>query len=438
MTADPGPRARFEHFSPIFPVRDLTRALAHYRSLGFVTAAYTSGDEYGFADRDEIGLHLTADPGHDPATQASGTYLYVDDADALYEEWTRPGVAGLTRRVGDTAYRLREGSHVDRDGNVIRFGSPMPSRPATRLRAHLEDRYGIQVTGVTDLDVGVFLVERADGPSWVARQFRPTRPVDVVAGDADVLRYLAAHEFPAERCATDEPVSVLDGRAVLVTEYVDAVRAGERREAIRAAGGLRRLGDLLGQLHRLPGDGVASRPGGAWHHLADGRPAAELAAAADLLAGARDLVDDGEVDAYRALGEEVDQLDDGDGLPVVFTHPDFVMANVVASRDGIVLVDWAGAGRAPRLWSLAFLLYAEGAKDLRRVDRVVAGYRPHIQPEPDELDRLAAVLRARPLIFVVWAVCTGRSTPTEAVAGLGELNGLTEAIADRARAAFAD
>jgi hypothetical protein len=49
----------------------------------------------------------------------------VRDADALYEQWSRPGVAGHTHPVGPTPYRLREGSHVDPDGNVIRFGSPM-------------------------------------------------------------------------------------------------------------------------------------------------------------------------------------------------------------------------------------------------------------------------------------------------------------------------
>ena len=40
-------------------------------------------------------------------------------------QWARPGVGGLTRRVGDTPYKLREGSHADPDGNLIRFGSPI-------------------------------------------------------------------------------------------------------------------------------------------------------------------------------------------------------------------------------------------------------------------------------------------------------------------------
>jgi hypothetical protein len=49
----------------------------------------------------------------------------VRDADALYAEWTRPGIGGQTRPLGPMPYRLREGSHIDPDGNVIRFGSPM-------------------------------------------------------------------------------------------------------------------------------------------------------------------------------------------------------------------------------------------------------------------------------------------------------------------------
>jgi DNA-binding MarR family transcriptional regulator len=120
---------QFRSFSPIFPVRNLTAALAHYAALGFDTLAYADGNEYGFADRDGVGLHLAADAGHDPAHHAASAYLHVRDADALYEEWSRPGIGGLTRPVGPTPYRLREGSHTDPDGNLIRFGSPMAEHP---------------------------------------------------------------------------------------------------------------------------------------------------------------------------------------------------------------------------------------------------------------------------------------------------------------------
>ncbi len=117
-------RRQLQRFSPIFPVADLTAGLAHYAALGFDTFAYEDGEEYGFADREGLGLHLARNPDHDPLHKGCSAYLYVRDADALYEEWSRPGIGGQTRSVGLMPYKLREGSHVDPDGNLIRFGSP--------------------------------------------------------------------------------------------------------------------------------------------------------------------------------------------------------------------------------------------------------------------------------------------------------------------------
>jgi DNA-binding MarR family transcriptional regulator len=119
------PTRALRSFSPIFPVADLAAGLAHYAALGFQTLAYDDGADYGFANRDGIGVHLAADRSHDPAHGAGSAYLYVRDADALYEEWSRPGIGGRTRPVGPTPYGLREGSHIDPDGNLIRFGSPI-------------------------------------------------------------------------------------------------------------------------------------------------------------------------------------------------------------------------------------------------------------------------------------------------------------------------
>ena len=102
----------------------MTAALAHYAALGFHAFAYEGGDDYGFANRDGIGVHLAADPGHGPAHSHASAYLYVHDADALYAEWSRPGIGGQTLPVCATPYQLREGAHIDPDGNLIRFGSP--------------------------------------------------------------------------------------------------------------------------------------------------------------------------------------------------------------------------------------------------------------------------------------------------------------------------
>jgi catechol 2,3-dioxygenase-like lactoylglutathione lyase family enzyme len=114
--------ATLERTAPIFPVADLDAALAHYRRLGFSTRTYAGGG-YGYATRDGVELHLTVVRGHDPKTSTSALYLFVDDADALAAEWEAAGVR--VRPVGDTDWGKHEGSHVDPDGNLIRFGSPM-------------------------------------------------------------------------------------------------------------------------------------------------------------------------------------------------------------------------------------------------------------------------------------------------------------------------
>ena len=103
----------------------------------------------------------------------------------------------------------------------------------------------------------------------------------------------------------------------------------------------------------------------------------------------------------------------------------------------MVLVDWAGAGRGPRLWSLAFLLFAEAMKEPRRAGAVLAGYCRHVTLTSDELDRLAEVARARPLLLAAWAVGNGRMTPSAALARFAQVRTLTERMAARIRAALA-
>jgi catechol 2,3-dioxygenase-like lactoylglutathione lyase family enzyme len=108
--------------SPIFPVTNLPRALAHYEALGCRVRTYDDG--YGFAARAGIELHLVVVAGDDPRHGPAAAYLHVPDADALAAEWA------AVERTGapvDTDYGLREGWHLDPDGNLLRFGSPLAS-----------------------------------------------------------------------------------------------------------------------------------------------------------------------------------------------------------------------------------------------------------------------------------------------------------------------
>jgi Ser/Thr protein kinase RdoA (MazF antagonist) len=298
------------------------------------------------------------------------------------------------------------------------------------LGRHLEDRYGIEVAEVAPLDLGVFRVARRDGPPWVARVFAAERPLADVEADAAILRGLEHAGFPAERCAHPEAVSECHGQSVLVTSYLEdhgPLRPG-RPAAI--------LGVLLGRLHRHPANGL--RDGGAWHHLTSaGGPREEIAAAAELLDDHLPRVGLRELALLDRLRDEVARTDDCHDLPHAFVHPDFVPANAISTADGkLAIVDWTGAGRGPRLWSLGFLLWAAGVRDLRLVDVVVSRYRRSVELDPRELDRLEGAIRARPVMLEAWSVCAGRRQLAAAVERVEHAGKLAKTIAVRAEQAF--
>jgi catechol 2,3-dioxygenase-like lactoylglutathione lyase family enzyme len=116
----------FQRVSPVFPVRDLQPAIDHYQKLGFAVREYEGDDLYAFAERAGIEIHLVQLDGLKPRKNTSAIYLYVDDADALYEEWAAAGIDGRLVEPCDTSYGLREGACLDRDANLIRFGSEIP------------------------------------------------------------------------------------------------------------------------------------------------------------------------------------------------------------------------------------------------------------------------------------------------------------------------
>jgi hypothetical protein len=122
----------FERVAPVFPVRSVTAAIAHYRKLGFEVDAYgeTAAGEpiYAFAKRGAIELHLARTPTLDPHANTSACYVYVDDADALFAAWEAADAGGRLRQPVDTPYALRELTYVDPDGNLLRIGSPITER----------------------------------------------------------------------------------------------------------------------------------------------------------------------------------------------------------------------------------------------------------------------------------------------------------------------
>ena len=143
------PAGRILTVAPGLPCTDLARTVEHYQRLGFTFGFPGASDVahagFAIADRDGIELHFAVKEDHDPARTATWIYLGVEDADALAAEFAAAG-AGQDRPVRDTDYFMRELAHIDPDGNMLLFGSPLsrdepqsreeePSAPESRVLA---------------------------------------------------------------------------------------------------------------------------------------------------------------------------------------------------------------------------------------------------------------------------------------------------------------
>ena len=277
---------------------------------------------------------------------------------------------------------------------------------AERLLAHLRDHYGIDAVAATKISQHndhVFRVDRRDGDPWIARVFPPARPRAGVEGDAAILRFLERQDFPAERLAIDDAVSVVDGSSVLVTQFVTGQLlpspavgpAGSEKFAI--------MGALLGRLHALPFDESVSRPGGASGEdpSREGSPRQDLMAALSFLDAVDTKVSAAHRERFEQLRDHVRAADDGQGLPEALLHGNLLHApdHVIVSEQGPVAIQWKAAGRGPRLADFAYLMWGTW-RNADWIDAAVGAYRQHVEVTDDELDRLEAVMYVRPLYLV--------------------------------------
>lgn len=284
------------------------------------------------------------------------------------------------------------------------------SEAEASLAGHLEDHYGIQVTGTSRLEAWspcVHRIDHANGTPWVARLFQPARPFERVEGDAGILKFLDDQDFPAERIVCAAPVSELLGHGVLVTGFVEGTMLQDipvdldGSDAGAARDILQRSGDLLGRLMCLPIEGGApAREGGSWHSHApfEGLPHEDMREAKRLLEGIAGTVPEAHRARYDSLAEQVDLADDCSDLPRALIHPDFGGPNIIVTPPGeMVVIDWSGSGRGPRATSLGWLI--NRFHDFRCVDAVIDGYQKWVQLEEEELERLADAMRILPLYF---------------------------------------
>lgn len=405
-----------------------------------------------------VRMALTAMVRSDSEQHGRFAAAVADLGEPVANDLDAQAVAGLLAETGWRAVDISE--RATRAGFTVAApdffpvsagdAGPAGPRPATRSRVgefvesvfhrrgldtlgrHLASTYGSPVTDLQALDVGVFRVERRDAPPWVARVFPAARPVETTEGEALLLRRLAEAGFPAERLAAEQPVSVHEGQAVLVTEFFTGKAAGEDPE------GCRMLGELLGRLQSLPTDGPSPIPvGGAWHHLAfAGGPSDELEAAGSLLQDARPRILAHRQGLFDELGEILASCEDCNGFPTALVHADFAPVNVLTGPGRVAVVDWAGAGRGPRLWSLAWLLWATGAGGAECTRAVADGYSSHVALETRELDRLGAAMRTRAVVLACWGLATGRQRLEQTLDWVRSLGPLADGVAATARDFF--
>jgi len=308
-----------------------------------------------------------------------------------------------------------------------------------KLRVYLEKHCSIRIQSLTRLDRGVYRVDRKDGQNWIARVFPAEREVERVQGDAEVLQFLEEQGFPAERCARPNAVSAPGGRGVLVTEYIEGTRAEPSESTLRT------FGEMLGRLKTLrSGSGGVAREAGSLHHysLVEGGPRNELDAALSWLDDVEDQVPTQDRTLHKSLREQVARIDDCHDLPKAVIHPDPVLKNLIATPDGLLLIDWTGAGRGPRLVSLALVIWSgalnKSGWSRPHVDAMVAGYCSHVQLEENELARFADAMRIRPYVFACWRYryAMAKGQPPIGNEWWWPSDALIKVIAARARAAF--
>lgn len=123
---------------PILRVSDAARAESFYAgTLGFtVDFRYAAGPEgpvYLGLSLDGQQVHLSTFGGD--SVPGAAVYFYVDDVDAVFDRFRAAGLVTPGRPESpvedgpvDQTWGMREFYVRDADRNVLRFGSPLPTR----------------------------------------------------------------------------------------------------------------------------------------------------------------------------------------------------------------------------------------------------------------------------------------------------------------------
>ena len=105
---------------PELPFDDVTAAVNYYKNVLGFSINYQQAD-IGVMDRDAVRVLLVART--DRHTGIGSTYVYVDDADALYHRAVAAGATAMTPPT-DQSYGDRVGSVKDSTGTIWYIARP--------------------------------------------------------------------------------------------------------------------------------------------------------------------------------------------------------------------------------------------------------------------------------------------------------------------------
>ncbi len=237
-----------------------------------------------------------------------------------------------------------------------------------------------------------------DGQSWVLRVF--STDDQSILTLAHVLSFLERQSYLAEQIVYsvyDNGVVSYEDKLLLVTHFVEGTPVDYSAPALHL------LGKSLGKLHALSVEDMPMLP------KAEMLPASELAYAWSELIKVAERIPKVLQPYYNILAEAIHTLNRCESSPLVLIHNDCHPGNAIrTSSQGVVLIDWYGAGLGPAVIDVGFLLVSceipylglsSFSPSEDRMTAIIDGYCKHHNLTSMELDLLPDAIRFRALVY---------------------------------------
>jgi uncharacterized glyoxalase superfamily protein PhnB len=114
---------RFLAAAPVLPVDNAAETAEYYRKvLGFeIETLYGDPPYYAIMRRGSVGIHISEREDSSSPIDRCAVYLYVEDADSLYEEFSGKGIE-MFSPPENQENGMREFELTDNSGHFLMFG----------------------------------------------------------------------------------------------------------------------------------------------------------------------------------------------------------------------------------------------------------------------------------------------------------------------------